>query len=78
MLDHRFHLHRAHDVVVEGDCSVGRTVAVNQSVEDVVVQMISSGCQGISQLISIQLVGSIFIVQLENGLENNSMLTKPS
>lgn len=78
MLDHRFHLHRAHDEVVEGDCSVGRSVAVNQSVEDVVVQMVSSGCQGISQLISIQLVGTILIVQLENGLEENSMLTKPS
>lgn len=68
MFNHRLDFHRAHDEVIEGNRLVRRSVAVNQRVKDVIIQMITRGRQRFAQLISIQLVGVLAIVKLEDGL----------
>lgn len=73
MLDHRFHFDSTHDEVIELDGLVGGSVAIHESVQDVVVQVVSGGRQSVTQFISIQPVGLVSVVQLENGLRENKM-----
>lgn len=73
MLDHRFHFDGTHDEVIELDGLVGGAVAVYESVQDVVVQVVSGGRQSVTQFICIQPVRLVSVVQLENGLKENKI-----